>query len=116
MAGPVPAARGALLPRAIVTNASAEIIRMMNEALGALTNVRTDYYPPPLRQEIDRVNAVVYETVNNGVYRAGFATGQDAYEDAFRALFATLEELEQRLAGQRYLAGAVLTEADWRLF
>jgi putative glutathione S-transferase len=102
--------------RTIVNNESAEIIRMLNGAFGRFTNVRTDYYPAPLRAEIDRINAQVYETVNNGVYRAGFATAQDAYEDAFRALFATLDELETRLARQRYLAGSDLTEADWRLF
>src|SRR5262252_1956500 len=102
--------------RTIVNNESAEIIRMLNDAFGRFTNVRTDYYPLPLRAEIDRINAQVYETVNNGVYRAGFATAQDAYEEAFRALFATLDELETRLARQRYLAGGDLTEADWRLF
>jgi putative glutathione S-transferase len=78
--------------------------------------VRTDYYPPALREEIDRVNALVYENVNNGVYRAGFATAQEAYEEAFRALFRVLDELERRLARQRYLAGRDITEADWRLF
>jgi glutathionyl-hydroquinone reductase len=102
--------------RTIVNNESAEIIRMVNGAFGRFTNVRTDYYPPALREEIDRVNALVYENVNNGVYRAGFATAQEAYEEAFRALFRTLDELERRLARQRYLAGADITEADWRLF
>jgi glutathionyl-hydroquinone reductase len=102
--------------RTIVNNESAEIIRMLNGAFGRFTNVRTDYYPPPLRAEIDRVNAVVYENINNGVYRAGFATSQEAYEEAFRALFSALEEIEQRLARQRYLAGREITEADWRLF
>ena len=71
----------------------------------AFTNVRTDYYPAPLRDEIDRVNARIYENVNNGVYRAGFATTQEAYEEAFRDVFAALDELEQRLSRQRYLAG-----------
>ena len=102
--------------RTIVNNESAEIIRMLNDAFGRFTNVRTDYYPPALRAEIDRVNALVYENVNNGVYRAGFATAQEAYEEAFRALFRVLDELERRLARQRYLAGADITEADWRLF
>jgi glutathionyl-hydroquinone reductase len=102
--------------RTIVNNESAEIIRMLNDAFGRFTNVRTDYYPPALREEIDRVNALVYENVNNGVYRAGFATAQEAYEEAFRALFRVLDELEQRLARQRYLAGGDITEADWRLF
>ena len=102
--------------RTIVNNESAEIIRMLNGAFGRFTNVRTDYYPPALRAEIDRINALVYENVNNGVYRAGFATAQEAYEEAFRALFRVLDELEQRLARQRYLVGGDITEADWRLF
>jgi glutathionyl-hydroquinone reductase len=102
--------------RTIVNNESAEIIRMLNDAFGRFTNVRTDYYPPALREEIDRVNAMVYENVNNGVYRAGFATAQEAYEEAFRALFHVLDELERRLARQRYLVGRDITEADWRLF
>jgi len=102
--------------RTIVNNESAEIIRMLNGAFGRFTNVRTDYYPPALREEIDRVNALVYENVNNGVYRAGFATAQEAYEEAFHALFRVLDELERRLARQRYLAGGDITEADWRLF
>ena len=100
----------------IVCNESSEIIRMFNGAFGRFTNVRTDYYPAPLRDEIDRVNAVVYENINNGVYRAGFATTQEAYEEAFRALFTALDEIEQRLSRQRYLAGREITEADWRLF
>jgi glutathionyl-hydroquinone reductase len=102
--------------RTIVNNESAEIIRMFNGAFGRFTNVRTDYYPPALREEIDRVNALVYDNVNNGVYRAGFATSQEAYEEAFRALFAALDEVEQRLGRQRYLVGRDITEADWRLF
>jgi putative glutathione S-transferase len=102
--------------RTIVNNESAEIIRMLNDAFGRFTDVRTDYYPPPLRDEIDRINALIYDTVNNGVYRAGFATSQEAYEEAFNALFATLEELEERLSRRRYLLGSGITEADWRLF
>jgi putative glutathione S-transferase len=102
--------------RTIVNNESAEIIRMINGAFGRFTNVRTDYYPPALREEIDRVNALVYENINNGVYRAGFATSQQAYEQAFRAVFAALDELERRLSRQRYLVGNDITEADWRLF
>jgi putative glutathione S-transferase len=102
--------------RTIVNNESAEIIRMLNSAFGRFTDATTDYYPAPLRDEIDRVNARVYDTVNNGVYRAGFATAQEAYEEAFRALFATLDDIEQRLSRSRYVAGAALTEADWRLF
>jgi putative glutathione S-transferase len=100
----------------IVNNESAEIIRMLNSAFDAFTDVRADYYPQPLRDEIDRINALVYENVNNGVYRAGFARNQEAYEEAFLALFAALDELETRLSGHRYLAGPTLTEADWRLF
>ena len=100
----------------IVNNESSEIIRMFNAAFDAFTDVRTDFYPPTLRAEIDRLNEVIYPTVNNGVYRAGFATTQEAYEEAARALFATLDELEARLSRQRYLVGSQLTEADWRLF
>ena len=100
----------------IVNNESSEIIRMFNSAFGAFTNVHVDYYPEPLRAGIDKINEVVYANINNGVYRAGFATSQDAYEKAARAVFDTLDELEQRLARQRYLAGAQITEADWRLF
>jgi len=102
--------------RTIVNNESSEIIRMLNSAFNAFTDVHTDYYPAELRAEIDRVNAVVYPNVNNGVYRAGFATAQDAYEEAARAIFATLDDLEPRLSRQRYLAGDRITEADWRLF
>ena len=102
--------------RTSVNNESSEIIRMLNGAFDALTPVKTDFYPPELREEIDRVNAVVYRKINNGVYRAGFATTQDAYEEAFRTLFAALDDIEETLGRQRYLAGHRLTEADWRLF
>src|SRR6476469_1717704 len=102
--------------RTIVNNESAEIIRMFNAAFGRFTNATTDYYPQALRAEIDRVNALVYDNVNNGVYRAGFAVTQEAYDEAFRALFAALDEIEARLSRQRYLVGAAITEADWRLF
>jgi len=102
--------------RTIVNNESAEIIRMLNTAFDAFTEVKTDYYPPELRGEIDRVNDLVYPTVNNGVYRAGFATSQAAYEEAARGVFSTLDRLEQLLSGQRYLVGMQITEADWRLF
>jgi len=102
--------------RTIVNNESSEIIRMLNSAFDAFTGVRTDYYPAELRPEIDRINALVYDNVNNGVYRTGFATTQEAYEEAFLALFGALDELEQRLSRQRYLAGNRLSEADWRLF
>jgi len=100
----------------IVSNESAEIIRMLNSAFDELTGNRDDYYPEALRSEIEAVNARVYETVNNGVYRAGFATTQAAYESAVTALFQTLDWLEERLTGQRYLMGDRATEADWRLF
>jgi putative glutathione S-transferase len=102
--------------RTIVNNESSEIIRMLNSAFEAFTNVHTDYYPAELRGEIDRINDLVYPTVNNGVYRAGFATSQDAYEEAARGIFATFDQLEERLSHQRYLAGNEITEADWRLF
>ena len=102
--------------KVIVNNESSEIIRMLNSAFDAFTDVRTDFYPAELRGEIDRINALVYETVNNGVYRSGFAVSQAAYEEAARALFATLDQLEQRLSRQCYLVGKQLTEADWRLF
>ena len=102
--------------RTIVNNESSEIIRMLNSAFDAFTDVHTDYYPAELRAEIDRINDIVYPNVNNGVYRAGFATTQAAYEEAARALFATLDQLEERLSRQRYLVGRQITEADWRLF
>jgi len=82
----------------------------------AFTDDRTDYYPAELRSEIDAINDEVFSNVNNGVYRCGFASTQEAYEEAFLDLFATLDSLEQRLSRQRYLAGPSLTEADWRLF
>ncbi|MFW5953963.1 MAG: glutathione S-transferase family protein [Guyparkeria sp.] len=100
----------------IVNNESSEIIRMFNSAFDHLTGNRDDYYPDHLRGAIDSINATVYENVNNGVYRTGFATTQDAYEAAFDRLFETLDELEARLARQRYLVGDRITEADWRLF
>ena len=102
----------------IASNESAEIIRMFNSAFNDLDGVRSelDFYPEGLREEIDAVNARVYDTVNNGVYKAGFATAQDKYEEAYGALFESLDWLEQRLTGQRYLVGGQLTEADWRLF
>jgi len=104
--------------RTIVNNESPEIIRMLNGAFDALPGVDAslDFYPPALRAEIDAVNERVYRTVNNGVYRAGFATAQAAYEEAARELFGSLDWLEARLARQRYAAGEQITEADWRLF
>ncbi|WP_020186358.1 glutathione S-transferase family protein [Methylopila sp. 73B] len=100
----------------IVSNESAEIIRMFNSAFDGLTGDTTDFYPEPLRPEIDALNARVYDRVNNGVYKAGFATTQEAYEEAFEALFAELDALDARLADRRYLLGSAATEADWRLF
>lgn len=100
----------------IVSNESAEILRMFNSAFNDLTGNSDDYSPKPLRPEIDTLNQRIYETVNNGVYMAGFATTQAAYEAAVGALFDTLDWLEDRLATRRYLAGDRLTEADWRLF
>jgi putative glutathione S-transferase len=100
----------------IVNNESSEIIRMLNSAFDGVGAERTDYYPHPLRGEIDRLNELIYPNVNNGVYRAGFARSQAAYEAAYDALFATLDELEVRLGSQRYLVGRQITEADWRLF
>jgi len=100
----------------IVNNESSEIIRMLNTAFADLTTDDHDYYPETLRPTVDDINGIVYEDVNNGVYRCGFATTQNAYQSAFDRLFAALDMLEARLAEQRYLAGKRLTEADWRLF
>ena len=100
----------------IVSNESSEIIRMLNSAFDGIAKSNADYYPEALRSEIDAVNDLVYNNVNNGVYKAGFATSQEAYETAFDTLFATLDQLEERLGRQRYLVGDRLTEADWRLF
>lgn len=99
----------------IVNNESAEIVRIFNSAFDGVGAGPGDYYPQALRGEIDAINALVYDNVNNGVYKAGFATRQDAYEEAARALFGTLDRLEARLDRQRYLAGGAITEADWRL-
>ncbi|OBS10248.1 glutathione S-transferase family protein [Acidihalobacter prosperus] len=100
----------------IVNNESSEIIRMLNASFSALAKPGTDYYPAELRSIIDAINAEVYDNVNNGVYRAGFAESQAAYERAFMGLFGTLDRLEARLRDQPWLAGDHLTEADWRLF
>ena len=102
--------------KTIVSNESAEIIRMFNGAFDDMTGNRDDYWPADLRDGIEEVNARVYDTVNNGVYKAGFATTQRAYEAGVRPLFDTLDWLEERLSQQRYLMGDRLTEADWRLF
>ena len=100
----------------IVSNESSEIIRMFNSAFDDIGATPGDYYPEPLRDEIDALNDFIYPKINNGVYRAGFATTQEAYEEAVRDVFAALDELEERLARQRYLTGPTITEADWRLF
>ncbi|MBR9871146.1 MAG: glutathione S-transferase family protein [Gammaproteobacteria bacterium] len=100
----------------LVSNESADIIRMFNSAFDGIGANPGDYYPEVLRVEIDSINAEVYDQVNNGVYKAGFATTQEAYEQAVYPLFDALDSLEQRLSTQRYLVGDTLTEADWRLF
>ncbi|RUU77294.1 glutathione S-transferase family protein, partial [Mesorhizobium sp. M7A.T.Ca.TU.009.01.1.2] len=100
----------------IVSNESSEIIRMLNSAFDEWGDASLDFYPKALRGEIDRINALVYPAVNNGVYRAGFATTQRAYEEAFGEVFTALDTLEERLSKQRYLVGGPITEADWRLF
>jgi putative glutathione S-transferase len=100
----------------IVSNESAEILRMLNSAFDQVTGNEADYYPSGLRAEIDQLNEFIYPTINNGVYRAGFATTQAAYEEAYRELFAALDTLEERLASRRFLMGDGITEADWRLF
>ena len=99
----------------VVNNESSEIIRMLNSEFRGIAGDDSDFYPPALRQEIDRINEFVYANVNNGVYRCGFAKTQAAYEQAYDALFAALDELEARLSRQRYLVGNRITEADWRL-
>ncbi len=100
----------------IVSNESADIIRMFNSAFDALTESTDDFYPREFRDEIDEVNALVYDTVNNGVYKAGFATTQEAYEENAVKVFETLDLLEKRLEDKRFLLGSRQTEADWRLF
>lgn len=102
--------------KTIVSNESSEIIRMLNSVFDEWGDASLDFYPEALRADIDAVNELVYPSINNGVYRAGFATTQSAYEEAFNELFAALDTLEERLSQQRYLTGERLTEADWRLF
>ena len=102
--------------KTIVSNESSEIIRMFNTAFDAVGAKVGDYYPPDLRSEIDSLNERIYTTVNNGVYRCGFATTQEAYEQAITPLFDTLDWLEDRLRAKRYLTGDQIMEADWRLF
>lgn len=100
----------------IVNNESAEILRMLNSEFAGIGASETDFYPEDLREEIDAINDRIYRTVNNGVYRAGFATTQDAYEEAVYSLFETLDWLEARMEGKPWLVGSRLTEADIRLF
>jgi putative glutathione S-transferase len=100
----------------IVNNESSDIIRMLNSEFDEITHELTNYYPDALAAEIDEVNSRVYRAINNGVYRAGFATTQAAYESAAREVFEGLDWLEERLQRQRYLLGDLITEADWRLF
>lgn len=102
--------------QSIVSNESAEIIRMLNSAFNEITGNSTDYYPEDLRTEIDQLNEWIYPSINNGVYRAGFATTQRAYEGAYLEVFTALDKIEQRLSTRRYLCGDRITEADWRLF
>lgn len=102
--------------KTIVNNESAEIVRIFNSAFDELTGNTDDYYPEALRGEIDRLNERVYNEVNNGVYKAGFATAQDVYEKECATLFTALDWLDGLLAERRYLTGERITEADWRLF
>ena len=100
----------------IVSNSDDDLLRMLNSEFDEFTSMTHDFYPEALREEIDRLNDIIYKDVNNGVYRAGFATRQEPYERAARRLFATLDEMDERLATRRYLLGNQLTETDWRLF
>ncbi len=102
--------------KTIVNNESSEIIRMLNSAFDDYTSQHIDFYPEPLREDIDSINEVIYNDVNNGVYKAGFATTQSAYDKAYDHLFSTMDMLEELLSKQRYLVGNQITEADWRLF
>ena len=105
-----------LQTRKIVNNSEDDIMRMFNQLFNRVTGNQIDYYPKNLRKDIDHLNGVIYENVNNGVYKAGFATTQRAYEKAVRNLFATLNELEERLSKKRYLFSSQILETDWRLF
>ncbi|MDX8388033.1 MAG: glutathione S-transferase family protein [Ghiorsea sp.] len=100
----------------IVSNESAEIIRMFNSAFNALTGNSENYYPKILQNEIDDINDYIYDTINNGVYKCGFATTQAAYDEAVDSLFNALDSIDERLSKQQYLVGNHVTEADWRLF
>ena len=100
----------------IVSNESSEIIRMLNSAFNQITGNADDYWPELMRDDIEAVNARIYDTFNNGVYKSGFATTQAAYEEAVHPLFDTLDWIEETLSKDRYLLGDTVTEADWRLF
>ena len=100
----------------IVNNESSDIIRILNSSFQKYSSSGLDFYPVEYQDEIDKLNSIIYNDVNNGVYRAGFATSQQAYEKAFLKIFECLDNLEKRLATQRYLVGGGVTEADWRLF
>lgn len=100
----------------IASNESSEIIRMFNSEFANIGNSDVDYYPQALRTEIDEINEIVYHKINNGVYKCGFATTQEAYDENYESLFAALDMLDKRLADRRYLVGDQITEADWRLF
>jgi putative glutathione S-transferase len=102
--------------KTIVNNESSEIILMLNSEFDEFGNSTQDFYPPELRDEIDKINEVVYHNINNGVYKCGFATTQQAYEEAFNNLFSTLDQIENILSKKRYIVGDKLTLADWRLF
>jgi putative glutathione S-transferase len=102
--------------KTVVNNESAEIIRMLNSAFNGIAGNSIDFYPAALAKDIDRINQFVYENINNGVYKCGFAATQKAYDEAFDTLFNALEELENRLKGEAYLVGNVMTESDIRLF
>ena len=102
--------------KTIVSNESSEIIRMLNNAFDDLGAKSGDYYPTKFRPEIDEINKRVYSSLNNGVYKCGFATTQRAYEEALIPIFDTLDWLEEKLSSNRYLVGNFITEADWRLF
>jgi Predicted glutathione S-transferase len=102
--------------RRIVTNSDDDLMRILNAEFDRLTGSRLDLYPVPLRPAIDELNSFIYENVNDGVYRAGFATSQQAYEQAAHRLFDALDQLDHRLRDRRYLFGAQFVESDWRLF
>jgi putative glutathione S-transferase len=102
--------------KTIVSNESSEIIRMLNQGFKGLSNRYFDFYPEEHREEIDAVNERIYNTLNNGVYKCGFARQADAYEESFNQLFETMDWIEEKLSGQRYLLQSGITEADWRLF